>query len=141
MGRYDHEQWARAQVREEQRQLRAGAAAEKAAERERKVQEAAAGRAKVEQLNAELAHPAGHDHRGTEAKKGANPAGHDHRGTDAKKADADFKIAFARRNSRTCRSSSATRAAASVVIPGFSPSSIAARFTRPRSVSALIPNC
>ena len=56
VGHYDHEQWARAQLREEQRHLRAEAAAEKAAERERKAQETAAGRAKAEQLNADLEH-------------------------------------------------------------------------------------
>jgi restriction system protein len=56
VGRYDYEQWARAQLREEQRQLRAEAAADKAAQRERKGQETAAGRAEAEKLNAELTH-------------------------------------------------------------------------------------
>ena len=46
----------------------------------------------------------------------------------AKKADADFRIAFARRNSRTSRSNSATRAAVSVEIPGRSPESISSRY-------------
>ena len=36
----------------------------------------------------------------------------------AKKAEADFRIEFARRNSRISRSSSAIRAASSVEIPG-----------------------
>jgi hypothetical protein len=36
----------------------------------------------------------------------------------AKKADALFKIALARRSSRTSRSNSASRVASSVVVPG-----------------------
>jgi hypothetical protein len=59
----------------------------------------------------------------------------------AKKADADFRIAFARRNSRTSRSSSVIRAAASVVVPGRVPASTSACATQPRNVSGLIPSC
>ena len=51
-GSYDHVQWARD---EGHRRQRAEAAAEKAAERERKLQESAAGKAEAERLNAELA--------------------------------------------------------------------------------------
>ena len=53
-GRYDHEKWARQQAREEERRRRAEAAAEKAAESERKAAEVAAGRAEAERLTAEL---------------------------------------------------------------------------------------
>ena len=47
----------------------------------------------------------------------------------AKNADADFKIAFAFRNSRF--SNSANRTAVSAVIPGRSPASISARLIQP----------
>ena len=47
----------------------------------------------------------------------------------AKKADALFKIAFARRSSRTSRSSSASRVASSVVVPGRRPVSISSSAT------------
>ena len=49
--RYDHEQWARQQFREEQRQQRADLAAQKASERERKQAAAEAGKAHAAQLN------------------------------------------------------------------------------------------
>jgi len=49
--RYDHEQWARQQAREEQRHKRADLAAQKAAERERKQAAIEAGRAQAEQRN------------------------------------------------------------------------------------------
>jgi hypothetical protein len=63
------------------------------------------------------------------------------RSSSAKKADALFKIAFARRSSRTSRSSSASRVASSVVVPARWPSSISAWMTQLRNVSALMPNC
>src|SRR3954449_12809720 len=59
----------------------------------------------------------------------------------AKKADALFRMAFARRSSRTSRSSSASRLASSVVVPGRVPSSISAWVTQLRSVSGLMPSC
>src|SRR5664280_301785 len=59
----------------------------------------------------------------------------------AKKPDADSRIAFARRSSRTSRSSSPSRAAAAVVVPGQPPASTSAWVTQPRSVSGLIPSC
>src|SRR3954469_18195521 len=59
----------------------------------------------------------------------------------AKKADALFRMAFARRSSRTSRSSSASRDASSVVVPGRVPASISAWVTQLRSVSGLIPSC
>lgn len=51
-GRYDHEKWARQQVREQERQERAASIAEKAAARERKQAAIAAGREHVQQLSA-----------------------------------------------------------------------------------------
>lgn len=42
----------------------------------------------------------------------------------AKKADADFKIAFARRSSRTSFSSSVIRSLSAVVVPGRVPASV-----------------
>src|SRR5690606_33234032 len=59
----------------------------------------------------------------------------------AKKADALRRVAFARGGSRTSRSSSASRSASAVVVPGRMPPSISARWTRPRNVSGLIPSC
>src|SRR5664280_2694986 len=59
----------------------------------------------------------------------------------AKKTDADSRIAFARRSSRTSRSSSPSRAASAVVVPGRAPASTSAWVTQPRSVSGLIPSC
>src|SRR5664280_2413292 len=59
----------------------------------------------------------------------------------AKKTDADSRIAFARRSSRTSRSSSPGRAASAVVVPGRAPASISAWVTQPHSVSGLIPSC
>src|SRR5664279_4152314 len=59
----------------------------------------------------------------------------------AKKTDADSRIAFARRSSRTSRSSSPSRAAAAVVVPGRAPASTSAWVTQPRSVAGLIPSC
>ena len=50
-GRYSHNVWNRQEALRFQRQ---NAAAEKAAERERKLQETAAGKAQAEQLNADL---------------------------------------------------------------------------------------
>src|SRR5699024_7613124 len=46
------------------------------------------------------------------------PPGRTQSGTDAKKAEADLKIALARRSSRTSFSSSASRSASLVVVPG-----------------------
>jgi len=59
----------------------------------------------------------------------------------AKKADADRKIAFARRSSRTSRSNCAIFSASLVLVPGRAPASTSACITQPRSVSALIPSC
>jgi DNA-binding CsgD family transcriptional regulator len=59
----------------------------------------------------------------------------------AKKADADRKIAFARRSSRLSRSNCMIFSASLVLVPGRSPASTSACVTQPRSVSALIPNC
>jgi restriction system protein len=53
--RYDHEKWARQQVREYEREQRAAAAAEKAAERDRKRAAVAAGKDRAQELNAETA--------------------------------------------------------------------------------------
>jgi restriction system protein len=53
-GRYDHEKWARQQVREEERRQRAEAAELKVAERQRKAAGVEAARAEAERLNAEL---------------------------------------------------------------------------------------
>ncbi|MFJ9760568.1 hypothetical protein [Streptomyces sp. NPDC101149] len=49
-----------------------------------------------------------------------------------KRADADFRIAFARRSSLTSRSSSATRAASVLVVPGRLLSSVSACLTQLR---------
>ncbi len=49
--RYDHEQWTRPQLREQQRQERADLAAQKTADRERKQAAIEAGKAHAEQLN------------------------------------------------------------------------------------------
>jgi restriction system protein len=54
--RYDHDQWARQQAREEERRLRAEAASEKTAERERRQAALAAGKARAEQLNQVAGH-------------------------------------------------------------------------------------
>src|SRR5699024_321227 len=59
----------------------------------------------------------------------------------AKKAEADFRIAFARRSSCTSFSSSASRSASLVVVPGRWPSSISACTTQFLRVSGLIPSC
>jgi len=59
----------------------------------------------------------------------------------ASKADADRKIAFARRTSRTSRSNCAIFSASLVLVPGHAPASTSACITQPRSVSALIPSC
>src|SRR5690625_640099 len=59
----------------------------------------------------------------------------------AKKAEADRRIAFARRSSRTSFSSSASRLASLVVVPGRCPPSISACTTQFLSVSGLIPSC
>src|SRR5699024_4035812 len=59
----------------------------------------------------------------------------------AKKAEADLKIALARRSSRTSFSSSASRSASLVVVPGRWPSSISACTTQFLRVSGLIPSC
>src|SRR5262245_7932413 len=48
---------------------------------------------------------------------------------------------FARRSSRFCFSSSASRVASALVVPGACPASISAWLTQPRSVSGLIPSC
>src|SRR5699024_933110 len=58
----------------------------------------------------------------------------------AKKAEADFRMALARRSSRTSRASSARRWAWSVVVPGRSPASTSAWVTQLRSVSRLMPS-
>src|SRR5690606_22377964 len=58
----------------------------------------------------------------------------------AKKADADLRIALARRSSRFSRSSSAIVRAWSVVVPGRVPSSISAWLTQLRRVSRLTPS-
>ncbi len=50
-------------------------------------------------------------------------------------------IEFARRSSRTFRSSSTSRAASAVVVPGRPLASISAWVSQPRSVSGLIPSC
>jgi hypothetical protein len=57
----------------------------------------------------------------------------------AKKADAVFKIAFARANSRFSRSNSTSRRRSSLDTPGLAPASIWACFTQPRNVSRLMP--
>lgn len=49
-----------------------------------------------------------HQPQGGAAKKGANPGERDHHDIDAKKAEAERRIAFARRSSRFSRSSSAS---------------------------------
>src|SRR5699024_6856827 len=69
------------------------------------------------------------------------PPGRPQSGTDAKKAEADLKIALALRSSRTSFSSSASRSASLVVVPGRWPSSISACTTQFLSVSGLIPSC
>ena len=58
----------------------------------------------------------------------------------AKKADADRRIAFARRSSSTSRSSLSIFCASVVVVPGPLPWSTSAWVTQPRRVSALIPS-
>src|SRR5699024_7578115 len=62
-------------------------------------------------------------------------------GSAATKAEADFRIAFARRSSCTSFSSSARRSASLVVVPGRWPSSISACTTQFLRVSGLIPSC
>ena len=57
----------------------------------------------------------------------------------AKKAEADFKMALARRSSKFSRSSCLIRSASSVVVPGRSPRSTSARRTQLRRVSGLTP--
>jgi len=57
-----------------------------------------------------------------------------------KKAAADFRISLARRNSLTSRSSVFSRSRSPVVSPGRRPSSVSARRTHLRSVSAETPN-
>src|SRR5215216_1533386 len=57
-----------------------------------------------------------------------------------KKAAADFRISFARRSSRTSRSRVLSRSRSSLVSPGRRPSSVSARRTHLRSVSAETPN-
>src|SRR5690606_19731766 len=57
-----------------------------------------------------------------------------------KNADAVRKISFARRNSRTSRSSSVIRVCSAVVVPGRSPASTSAWVTQLRRVSGLIPS-
>jgi hypothetical protein len=59
----------------------------------------------------------------------------------AKNADAVFKTSFARRSSRLSRSSSISRCASPVVVPGRTPPSISTWVTQLRSVSGLIPSC
>src|SRR4051794_16079501 len=59
----------------------------------------------------------------------------------AKNADAVLRISFTRRSSRFSRSSSISRCASSVVVPGRTPPSISAWVTQLRSVSGLMPNC
>ena len=51
-----------------------------------------------------------------------------------------FRISLARRSSRTSRSSSASRCASSVVVPGRTPPSISAWRTQFRSASGCTPN-
>jgi hypothetical protein len=58
----------------------------------------------------------------------------------AKNAEAVFRISFARRNSRTSRSSSPIRAASSLVRPGAVPTSISARLTHVRNPSGCTSN-
>jgi hypothetical protein len=58
----------------------------------------------------------------------------------AKNAEAVFGISFARRNSRTSRSSSAIRAASSLVRPGAVPASISARLTHVHNASGCTSN-
>ena len=57
----------------------------------------------------------------------------------AKKADADFKMAFARRSSRSSFSNSAIRPLSSVVTPGRAPTSISACRTQFRRVCSPMP--
>ena len=57
----------------------------------------------------------------------------------AKKSDADFKISFARRNSRFSRSNSFSRTRSSELKPGRRPSSTSALRTQARSVSGVQP--
>src|SRR5215216_1852163 len=57
-----------------------------------------------------------------------------------KKAAADFRISFARRSSRTSRSSVLSRSRSSLVNPGREPVSVSARRTHLRSVSEETPN-
>jgi hypothetical protein len=59
----------------------------------------------------------------------------------AKNAADVFKISFARRSSRTSRSSSTIRVASSVVVPGRRPPSTSAYRTQPRRVSGCMPSC
>src|SRR5699024_6458903 len=59
----------------------------------------------------------------------------------AKKADADLRIEFARRSSRTSFSSSIKRWDSLVVVPGRYPSSTSACTTQFLRVSGLIPSC
>ncbi len=59
----------------------------------------------------------------------------------AKKAEAVFKIAFARRNSRFSFSSRTSRARSPDEMPGRAPASIWPCLTQPRNVSRSTPNC
>jgi hypothetical protein len=59
----------------------------------------------------------------------------------AKKAEAVLKMWLVRRSSRFSRSSSASRSASLVVVPGRRPPSISACRTQPRKVSRCIPSC
>jgi hypothetical protein len=53
-GQYDHERWMRQQVREQERQQRADMAAGKAGDRERKLEQDAAGKAEAERLTRDV---------------------------------------------------------------------------------------
>src|SRR5690606_28754230 len=58
----------------------------------------------------------------------------------AKKAEADLRIAFARRSSRTSCSSAFTLSASAELTPGFAPSSMSACLTQPRTDSTPYPS-
>lgn len=58
-----------------------------------------------------------------------------------KTAEAEFRIEFALRSSRTSLSSSVMPVGSSVVVPGRLPPSMSACRTRVRSASRLIPSC
>lgn len=58
----------------------------------------------------------------------------------AKKDAADFRIWFARRNSRFSRSSSAILAASDDVVPDLAPASVSACFTQVRDASGCTPS-